>query len=199
MICLGRFSSQFGISILKVSSIFVLLTKTTTSRMKKKIGYSILVMTLLSFIGFGSNNLEGLTAQIAIGLIILLDAWLSLAFYRYYRLKSRTLAALTAGLRLIYTLAFLWAYAMLLNGDVFHFYLIWEPSLVLFGAHLICLGLIAGRPFWTQVLLVLGGLAYMTAYFNHDWEPYLVPAMLFGELSYAFVMAFSKENRLSFD
>jgi hypothetical protein len=166
--------------------------------MKRKIGYCLLLMTILSFIGFSSEDINGWTEKTAIGLVVILDAWLSLALFRYYRSKSMILAALTAGLRAAYTLAFVWAYAILLAGDSFHFYLIWEPSLVLFGAHLICLGLLAGRPFWTQVLLVLGGLAYMTAYFNHDWEPYLVPAMLVGELSYALVMAFSRKNRLSF-
>ena len=148
-----------------------------------------------------------LVAAVAWWLVALLDVVVSIGVYRLYRLTHDRLATITAVLRAGYAVTLALAAFVLLNsalgGDssiVYvgfeRFELTWSAGLLIFGSHLICLGLLAHQSRTTPQpigwLLICAGVSYLVT--KVGWfadfaltaiEPFLALAMVFGELSFA--------------
>lgn len=117
-----------------------------------------------------SNPVHSPELTISIGMflvVIILDLKVALALYRVFRPISRRGSAIAAGLRIAYAIIFLGAVTRLFSPNVAHFDGLWDVGLVIFGFHLIVLGLLGLKPInapalrWVGVLLVVAGVGYI--------------------------------------
>lgn len=180
------------------------LTKNSTKTSALLGGISLLIMTVAAMFSYGyahgtlfdmtsaSNTLLNLqTSKDLFRLelagwftIILMDVFVSYAFYVYLRPVSKIWSAIAGSFRLIYTAIFLIAILQLsniyglitsenaLSVDVSsqilslnqNFEFIWAAGLILFGIHLVSTGLVALKsskiPRILSVLLIIAGVAY---------------------------------------
>lgn len=152
-------------------------------------------------------------------LIFLLDLIVSFALLRFFKPVHRIGSTVTAGIRIVYSIVLavaifhLWkalelsisattpsdmTYSYLMSY-LNQFELIWSNGLIIFGLHLIGLGLLAWRDelihkIW-GVLLLLAGVSYTFVHTGRMFpeftttvdliEPYLVIPMTVGELGFA--------------
>lgn len=125
-------------------------------------GLSLLVMTIIS--PFLLTSPQATPLNIAgILLIIVLDALIGYALYIFLKPANRFLAQLTASLRIIYALIFFVALTQITDPN--RFLMIWDKSLLLFGFHLLTLGLALNKAsylskFWGY-LLIFTSLGYL--------------------------------------
>ncbi|MFZ6052580.1 DUF4386 domain-containing protein [Halocola ammonii] len=152
-------------------------------------------------------------------LIFILDLIVSIALLRFFKPVHRVGSIITAGIRIIYSIVLavaifhLWKAlelsvsatrpSELANNSVMgflnQFELIWSNGLIIFGIHLIGLGLLVWRAelihkIW-GVLLLLAGVSYTFVHTGRLFpeftstvdliEPYLVIPMTVGELGFA--------------
>lgn len=161
---------------------------------KKQAAYtaflSLILMALLAFFSYGYvhttlitgdasstfENIQGnlFTANIiSWSLIVLLDLVVTYSFYVYLKDTSKTLAAIGAGLRLVYTLflgtavtsliAARGSEAMVLS-KLNTFDNIWSLGLIIFGLHLVVIGINTLKmttPRYLSILILLAGLSYI--------------------------------------
>ncbi len=125
-------------------------------------GGSLLLMTLISILVFPSLKVSaGHVAGIAF--IIVLDVIVAVALYYLLRSVNRHLSFFMAASRVIYAGVF--AYALSRIADLGAFQSIWDKSLLLFGIHLLLLGILVYRsgfiPKWLGILLLLAAAGYM--------------------------------------
>lgn len=160
--------------------------------------------------------------------ILLLDVAISLGTYNYYKKKKKKGAAITGGLRLVYSGILAVAIAQLLKVTISTpalsiynalnmFSNLWSLGLIVFGMHLISLGILynnEGGKKWVNILikslLILAGLGYMIinigillvpnpVAFAALLQPFFLIPMIFGETLYAIWMLIKggKQNNKS--
>ncbi|MDO5627338.1 MAG: DUF4386 family protein [Mobilicoccus sp.] len=109
----------------------------------------------------GSLGLAGALVVV----VAALDVIVSLALYPLIGAAGRALATTISGLRLVYAVVFAWAGAHLLMGDAERFQRIWDGALLLFGLHMLLLGLamirIPAMPSWIGILVIIAGGGYL--------------------------------------
>jgi hypothetical protein len=170
------------------------------------------------------DNLSQNTGLFAAGvggwiLIFILDLIVSIALYRFFKTVHRVRSLITAAIRIIYSLVlavaifYLWkalelsisattpsesAYISLMDY-LNQFEQIWSNGLIIFGLHLVGLGILAWRAEFIHkiwgVLLLLAGVCYTFVHIGRLFpkfvstvdliEPYLVIPMTVGELGFA--------------
>jgi hypothetical protein len=146
-------------------------------------GIGLLAMAVLAgFANFGVVEQVGTPADaatplfragvLALVLVVALDVLVALALREYFAPVDHALSTLTAWFRLVYAAVFLVAIAQLSAAAgapdalarVDDFRGIWDLGLILFGIHLVLLGLLAHRsanvPAVPAVLLAVAGLGY---------------------------------------
>jgi hypothetical protein len=112
--------------------------------------------------------------------IIALDILVSIGLYKIYHDANHSVAAISSGLRLVYTFilsiaVYLLAQPILANVDESNvlvpfesFISIWDGGLIIFGAHLVVLSVNCIKSDFTPkaiaVLLMIGGLSYILAH-----------------------------------
>lgn len=125
-------------------------------------GISLVVMTILSFIIFPSLQ-ANLYSIIGITIIIILDIVVGLALFYLLKQVNKNLSLITAVLRIIYAIIF--AFALYNISDLETFNRIWSNALIIFGLHLLCLGILIYKskyiPKWLGILILIGALGYI--------------------------------------
>lgn len=131
-------------------------------------GSSLAAMAVLAPVAVFGLIPQGATAPA--GLIILgvavLDIIAAFALSRVLDPADGFFSRITAGLRAAYGAGFAVAASWLLVGsDATRFEQIWDAILLVFGAHLICAGILGWRtrvlPRWISVLVVIAGMGYL--------------------------------------
>ena len=123
-------------------------------------------------------------ATLSVFAVAVLDVIVALALWAYFKAVSSVLAGATAVLRIVYAGVFffaisqlfeIWPYlaaastnadqAQIVFGKALRFYAIWDLGLGIFGLHLIFLGLVVFKvyytPKWIGILLAIAGLGYV--------------------------------------
>jgi len=156
------------------------------------IGISLIIMAIAAGFAYGhvfntlstSNTLKDFQNNMSlfkIGnlawiLIIVTDLIVSIAVYYFFKPYHKNIAILSAGSRLIYTLILSLAFSFILRinlstpydeimKNMETFELVWQWGLIIFGIHLVLLGLghfsTDHLPNLLGLLLVIAGLSYM--------------------------------------
>ena len=138
-------------------------------RTAKIIGGALLLMAILS--GIAIPALGTLTASIGLVGIFLLDIFASYGIYKYHKKEKPKLAKSSSLLRLLYTAIFGVGIGYHIAGNVPMFNKMWGIGLIIFGIHLITLGILfnnEGRKKWVNILikslLILAGIGYIIQY-----------------------------------
>jgi hypothetical protein len=194
----------------KVANQTEILNEDESKKSKRKsgitVGGSILLMAVLA--GVSIPVLGTLTASLGLIGIFLLDVLVSIGLIKHHKTENPKLAQRTGILRLLYTAILGVATGFHIGGNVSLFNEIWGAGLIVFGLHLISLGLLfnpQGKKKWMKYLikslLILGGVGYIilegglllvpaaTAFAATVESIFIVP-MILGELLYAFWMLF---------
>lgn len=168
------------------------------------IGTALLLMAVLA--GFTFPVLGSLQASLGLLGIFLLDIIVAIGIWKFHRAKSPRLAMLSGMMRLAYTAVLGLAMAYHFAGDVGQFKAIWGLGLIVFGLHLISLGLLFDnerKRKWLglliRALLILAGIGYFLEYvgiwvapdpaaFSAMMDAIFMLPMIMGELFYAFWM-----------
>ena len=131
-------------------------------------GLSLALMTVLAPLGLLIALPAGSTGVAAVVVLVIaaLDIVVAIALFPLLVPGGRLLAQISTGLRIAYAAVFATAAGSLLAPvDVAQFQAIWDAGLVLFGAHLIAVGVAIMRsrsiPLWMGVLVVVSGLGYI--------------------------------------
>lgn len=156
--------------------------------------------------------------------ILILDVLVSIAVYRYYNKDNDMEAAITIGLRLAYSIFLAVAIAHLLKISILTpasgiynalnmFNKIWSWALIVFGLHLITLGILYNNEggkkyihFTIKSLLIIAGLGYMIINvgmllvtnpigFAAALQPLFLIPMIFGETFFGLWMLFRGGTR----
>lgn len=170
------------------------------------IGGALLLMAVLS--GISIPVLGSVTASIGLVGIFLLDILVSFAISRYHKKYQPKLARTAGILRLTYTAVFGVGIGYHLAGNVVLFNKFWGIGLIVFGLHLIALGVLfhnEGGKKWVNVgiksLLIIAGIGYIVqqvgvllvanpvAYAALIQSIFIAP-MILGEVLYALWMLF---------
>lgn len=103
-------------------------------------------------------------AALVILLVVILDVIVAIALVPVFEQGGKTLAWITAGLRITYAAVFAVAAAQLFGtADIAAFHSIWDAALLVFGAHLIALAILiwrAAAPKWLAALIAIAALGY---------------------------------------
>ncbi|MCU0429209.1 MAG: DUF4386 domain-containing protein [Cytophagaceae bacterium] len=164
-------------------------------------GISLLLMAVLA--GIAIPALGSKLASIGLVGIFILDILVSIGIYRFHRTEKPDLAGGVSLLRVLYTAIFGMGIFHHLQGDVAAFSYYWGIGLIVFGLHLLMLGLLysnKGGNKWVHIcikaLLLLAGIGYLIQYIGQWLVPnplvftsmvnsiFLFP-MIVSELSYA--------------
>lgn len=108
-------------------------------------------------------------------IVILTDFIVSIAVYLFFKTYNKPLAILTSISRLIYTFILLYAFTYLLSireslgidlilNHMDNFELIWFVGLILFGLHLVLLGLLLIKSHYSKImgiLVIVAGFSYI--------------------------------------
>jgi hypothetical protein len=167
-------------------------------------GSAIILMAILA--GISIPVLGTATASIGLVAILLLDILISLVIIRYYKKEQPKLAKTTGFLRLLYSAIFGIGIGYHIAGDVAMFNKFWSLGLILFGLHLIALGILfnnEGGKKWVnymiKTLLIVAGIGYTLlntgllftsnpAAFTALIEPVFVVPQILGEVLFALWM-----------
>jgi len=154
------------------------------------------------------NNGLYLSGALAWVVVLILDIIVSLALFRFFKETDNRLSKISMLLRLLYSfllalgIIYLFRVPNSLNSaliEVQHFQLIWSIGLVVFGLHLIALGILAYRsvdvPKLWGILLLLAGVSYVIIHLSklifggrisiELLENILSLPMIVGELGFA--------------
>jgi len=133
-------------------------------------GISLLIMTILSFLIFPSLQATVLSI-IGIAVIIILDVIVAISLYILMKPTNSNLSLLMALFRIVYAVIFTIALIKMPNLNAFNF--IWQRGLLVFGFHLLLLGILVFRstfiPKWVGVLLAISGMGYIIDGFGTYW------------------------------
>lgn len=125
-------------------------------------GIGLLLMTIIAILVFPSLKASPLHVS-GIALIILLEVIVSLALYHLLESVNKILSVSMAISRILYGAVFAYALSKFPNIEMFH--TIWDKSLLLFGIHLILLGILVYNsrfiPKWLGILLLLAAFGYV--------------------------------------
>lgn len=128
-------------------------------------GMAILVMAVTA--GISIPVLGSLTASIGLSIIALLDIWIGLGVIKYYKHDKPAWAQISGGLRLLYACIFGIGIIYHIMGQVQVFSKFWSLGLIVFGLHLIALGIVfqnEGGKKWVNYLikglLIMAGVGY---------------------------------------
>jgi hypothetical protein len=125
-------------------------------------GISLIAMTILSFIIFPSLK-ANLYSIIGISIIIVLDIIVGLGLFYLLKPVNKNLAFIMSLLRIIYAVFFTIALYNIYSLEVFN--TIWSNALVIFGLHLLFLGILIYKskyiPKWLGILILIGALGYI--------------------------------------
>ncbi|MDR7330248.1 DUF4386 family protein [Corynebacterium guangdongense] len=103
-------------------------------------------------------------AGLLLAVVVLLDVVVAVTLSDVLSPGGGPLAVAAAGLRLLYATVFTVAVGFLLRGEVDTFERIWEPSLGVFGLHLLAVGVLGWRtvvPRLIAALVFLAGAGYL--------------------------------------
>src|SRR6056297_1495403 len=125
-------------------------------------GISLIIMTILSIFIFPSLKAAPLYI-IGIAIIIILDIIIALSLYFLLRAVNKNLSLIMSILRIIYAIIF--ALALINISDLTTFYSIWSNGLLIFGIHLLFLGILVYKsqyiPKWLGILIVIASFGYI--------------------------------------
>lgn len=131
---------------------------------------SALIAHILLMPRVRENPIESAELWLSIGLfllVIIIDVIVAWALYRVFMPFSQRGATIAALLRLLYAFIFFLAVTRLVAVNVRHFDALWDIGLVIFGIHLMVLGVISvkqeesGPLRWVGVLLLVAGLGHV--------------------------------------
>ena len=126
------------------------------------IGASLIIMTILSIAIFPSLNASPLYI-FGIAIIIILDIIIALSLYYFLRSVNKNLSLVMSSLRIIYSIIF--TIALFNISDLTTFYSIWDNGLLIFGIHLLLLGILVYKsqyiPKWLGILVVIASFGYI--------------------------------------
>jgi len=133
-------------------------------------GISLLLMTILSIVIFSS--LDASTFSIAgIAIIIILDVIVAITLYQVLKPVNNNLSKLTAVFRIVYAVIF--TIALVKMPDLNSFTYILERGLIVFGFHLLLLGLLIFKsvyiPKWLGALVAIAGIGYIVDSIGVFW------------------------------
>ena len=125
-------------------------------------GVGLLIMTILSLIIFSS--LEATTFSIVgIAIIIILDIIVAITIYKVVKPVNSNLSFLMALFRIVYAIIF--TIALIKISDLSTFNYIWERGLLVFGVHLLLLGVLIYNskyiPKYIGILVMLASSGYI--------------------------------------
>lgn len=130
-------------------------------------GISLALMAVLAPLGLMVALPAGLTGPAALTVLVIaaLDVVIGVALYPILQPGGELMARIAAALRVAYGAAFAVAGAFLMGpADPERFQSIWDAALLLFGLHLLAVGLAAVRaasiPTWIGVLVLIAGVGY---------------------------------------
>lgn len=138
-------------------------------------GLSLLLMMILSILIFPS--LQANTLHITgIAIIIILDVIVAISLYNFLKLANQRLSLFTALFRLVYALIFLISLLKMPNIDAFNH--VWERGLLVFGFHLLFLGILTIQtkyvPKWIGYLLLIASAGYIVdslgVFWGYSWQ-----------------------------
>ncbi len=138
-------------------------------------GLSLLLMTILSILIFPS--LQATTLHITgIAAIIILDVIVALALYLFLKPANQRLSLWTAVFRIVYALIFVVALIKMPNLDAFNH--VWERGLLVFGFHLLLLGILITQtkyvPNWIGYLVLIASAGYIIdslgTFWDYSWQ-----------------------------
>ena len=148
-------------------------------------GFSLLIMTILSFIIFPS--LQATTfSKFGIAIIIILDVIVAITLYHVLKPVNSNLSFLMALSRVVYAVIF--TIALLKISDLSIFNSIWERGLLVFGVHLLLLGVLVYNsnfiPKLIGILVMITSVGYIIdsigIYFGYSFQ--IAMFTFFGEL-----------------
>jgi len=130
-------------------------------------GISLALMALLAPLGLLMALPAGETGFAALVVLVIaaLDVVVAVALYPLLAPGGRLLAQIAVAMRVAYGAVFAVAAGSLLEPvDVAHFQAIWDAGLLIFGVHLVLVGLAVIRcpliPTWIGVLVLIAGAGY---------------------------------------
>ena len=130
-------------------------------------GLSLALMTLLAPVGLLIALPAGATEVTALVVLVIatLDVIAAVALYPLLASGGQLLAKIATALRVAYGAIFAAAAGSLLAPvDVAHFQAVWDAALLLFGVHLVLVGVAMMRsralPTWIGALVIVAGLGY---------------------------------------
>lgn len=133
-------------------------------------GLGLLIMTILSILIFPS--LQAIPLHITgIAIIIILDVVVALSLYKFLKLVNPNLSLSTALFRIVYAIIFIIALIKMPDIDAFNH--VWERGLLVFGFHLLLLGLLTIQakyvPTWLGYLLLIASAGYIIDSLGAFW------------------------------
>lgn len=148
-------------------------------------GVSLLIMTILSVLIFPSLKATTLSI-IGIAIIIILDVVVAITLYQILKPSNNNLSFLMAIFRIVYAVIF--TIALIKMPDLNAFNYIWIRGLLVFGLHLLLLGVLIYHstyiPKWIGALVVIASFGYIIdsigAYFGYSLQ--IGMFTFFGEL-----------------
>jgi hypothetical protein len=170
----------------------------------RTIGGALLLMAVLA--GISIPGVGSLAASIGLVGVFLLDVVVSLGIIKYHKKEKPKLAKKSGILRLIYTAFLGVGIGYSFGGNVSMFNSIWGVGLIVFGVHLISLGILFnnnGGKKWVNILikslLIAAGIGYIIQYvgillvpnpigFAAAIETIFILPMILGEVFYALWM-----------
>lgn len=138
-------------------------------------GFSLLIMTILSFIIFPSLQANTLSI-IGIAVIIILDVIVALSLYVVLKPVDKNLSLWSALFRIVYAVIF--TIALIKMPDLNAFNYIWERGLLVFGIHILLLGILVYKssyiPKWVGILVLIASAGYIIdslgAFWGYSWQ-----------------------------
>jgi len=166
-------------------------------------GIGLLLMTIIAILVFPTLQ-DSLFHILGITVIILLDVIVAIALYFLFAPVNKILSLIMALSRMVYAIAFAYALSRFPNVEMFQ--TTWDNSLLIFGVHLVLLGILVYHsgfiPKWLGILLLLSAFGYLvdsTAKLM-GYQTMISVFTFFGEVLFALWLVI-KSNKLphSFD
>ena len=156
-------------------------------------GLSLVLMTILSIIIFPSLQANPLHIT-GIAIIIVLDVIVAISIYTFLKPANQNLSLSVAIFRMVYAVIFIIALVKMPDLDLFNH--VWERGLLVFGLHLLLLGLLTIQakyvPKWIGYLILIASAGYIIDSLGAFWG-YSIQIGMFtfiGELIFMFWLIF---------
>ncbi|MBU0528411.1 DUF4386 domain-containing protein [bacterium] len=149
--------------------------KTNIQKASLTAGFSLLIMTVLAFMIFPSLQATTLSI-IGIAIIIILDVIVAISLYILLKPANSNFSFLTALFRIVYAIIF--TVALIKMPDLNTFNYIWQRGLLVFGFHLLLLGVLIYKstyiPKWLGILVIIASAGYIVdslgVYFGYSLQ-----------------------------